>query len=196
MPCLPFYNDHLKYYVSEHEILEPSPDVRDLGIIFTPNLSWSDHVAAITSAAKKKAGWVLSSFCDRSPTILITLYKSHIRSLLEYNCPLWNGLNLSETRSLEAVQRSFTNKIVCPASTENYWDRLKYLHLMSLQRRRERYAIVFMWKIRFGKVSNDLEIDFVENTRFGSRAIIPPLVSATRKAQSLFDARVILVNNS
>ena len=59
---------------------------------------------------------------------------------------------------------------------------------MSLQRRRERYLIIFMWKIYYGKVSNDLEICFVDNVRFGLRAIIPSLVtSAANKAQTLID---------
>ena len=58
---------------------------------------------------------------------------------------------------------------------------------MSLQRRRERYVILFMWKIYFCKVSNDLEIKFVNSTRFGHRATVPPLVSPNSKAQSLFD---------
>merc|ERR1711944_72630 len=58
---------------------------------------------------------------------------------------------------------------------------------MSLQRRRERYVILFMWKIYFCKVSNDLEIKFVNTSRFGPRATVPPLVSANSKAQTLFD---------
>ena len=187
LPTLPFYNDYLKYTISEEVILEPGTEVKDLGIMFSPNLSWSTHVASIVGSAKKKAGWVLSSFRDRTKTTMLTLYKSLIRSLLEYGCPLWNGLNLTELRSIEAIQRSFTSKINCPPHVINYWDRLVYLHLMSLQRRRERYVVIFMWKIYYRKVSNDLNVRFVDNARFGPRAVVPPLVSSNSKAQSLFD---------
>ena len=187
LPILPFYNDCLKY-TTDANILEPSSEVKDLGITFSPNLSWSNHIAILTNAAKKKAGWVLSAFRDRSPTTMLTLYKALIRSLLEYGCPLWNGLNLTEIRDLEAIQRSFSNKIICPPHVENYWDRLEFLNLMSLQRRRECYLIFFMWKIFYGKVSNDLEISFVDNLRFGPRAIIPSIVtSSANKAQTLTD---------
>ena len=188
LPLLPFYEDHLKYTLSEDQLLEPSIEVKDLGIIFTPDLSWSSHVNSLTSAAKKKAGWALSSFHDRSPVTMLTLYKSLIRSRLEYGCPLWNGLSLTQVRDIEAVQRFFSNKIICPPHVTDYCDRLKFFHLMSLQRRRERYVILFMWKIFYGKVSNDLNIKFSENARLGPRAVVPPLVSSNGKAQSLFDS--------
>ena len=129
---LPFYNENI-CYLSSGKVLETSSSVKDLGVTFTPELSWSTHVCSIVKSAKKKAGWALSAFRDRSPCTMLTLYKSLIRSLLEYNCPLWNGLSLQEVRDIEAVQRSFTSKIKCPSNIQNYWDRLQFLHLMSLQ---------------------------------------------------------------
>ena len=188
LSLLPFYNENFKYFTSNFNILEPSSEVKDLGITFTPNLSWSVHISNIINAAKKKAGWALSAFRDRSPRTMLTLYKSLVRSRLEYGCPLWNGLSLSDLRAIEAIQRSFTNRIQCPPHVVTYWDRLAYLHLMSLQRRRERYLIIFMWKIFYSKMSNDLDIVFIENARFGPRAVIPPLVSPQSKAQTLFDS--------
>ena len=188
LPLLPFYYDRLNYSISKNISLEPSPDVKDLGIMFTPNLSWSTHIATLTSAARRKAGWVLSCIHDRSPNTMLTLYKLFVRSRLEYGCPLWNGLSLTEVREIEAIQRSFTNRINCPPDVTNYWDRLKYFQLMSLQRRRERYTIVYMWKIYYCKISNDLGISFADNARFGPRAIIPPLQSSVAsKAQNIFD---------
>lgn len=186
LPLLPFYNENLKYSIP-NTTLEPSNEVKDLGITFTSNLSWSSHVFNITSAAKKKAGWVLSCFRDRSPSTMLTLYKSVVRSHLEYGCPLWNGLSLTNLRDIEAIQRSFTTKISCPAHVNTYWDRLEYLNLMSLQRRRERYVIISMWKIFHEKMSNDLQVIFKENSRRGPIASIPPLVSPLSKAQTLFD---------
>ena len=70
-----------------------------------------------------------------------------------------------------------------------YWDRLKALSLMSLQRRRERYILIQMWKIHYGATSNDLTIQFHENDRLGPLAIIPPLFKGSSTAhQSLRDA--------
>jgi hypothetical protein len=36
----------------------------------------------------------------------------------------------------------------------NYWDRLQPLGLYSLQRRRERYVILYIWKMISGMVPN------------------------------------------
>ena len=70
----------------------------------------------------------------------------------------------------------------------HYWDCLIHLSLMSLQRRRERFIILHMWKILHGQTSNDLNIQFVPSPRLGNLAII----SSSRKCssaanQSLFD---------
>ena len=55
----------------------------------------------------------------------------------------------------------------------NYWDRLRQLSLMSLQRRRERYIILHMWKVLHSTTSNDLNIEFVRRPRFGNQAKVP-----------------------
>ena len=55
----------------------------------------------------------------------------------------------------------------------NYWDRLRQLSLMSLQRRRERYIILHMWKVLHSITSNDLNIEFVHRPRLGHPAKIP-----------------------
>ena len=44
------------------------------------------------------------------------------------------------------VQRSFIRKID-EVRHMNYWDQLKKLHLYSLERRKERYIIIYIWRI-------------------------------------------------
>ena len=75
---------------------------------------------------------------------------------------------------MEDVQRSFTRRITgCRELT--YWDRLKRLKMMSLQRRRERYCIIHVWKIYNGDAPNDIHMEFHTNDRLGIKAIIPPM---------------------
>ena len=57
----------------------------------------------------------------------------------------------------------------------HYWDRLKKLKLLSLQRRRERYCIVHVWKILNGLAPNDVGFKFHTHQRLGIRAEIPPI---------------------
>ena len=151
----------------------------------TSELNWTAHIKAMADKARQKAAWVLSVFYTRDPTIMLTLYKSMVRSLLEYCCPLWNPQKVSDIQELEKVQRAFTARIAGVKHLD-YWERLKELSIMSLQRRRERYILLHMWKILNGAVSNDLKIRFVSRPRTGFKAAVPPLRSgATNRHQSL-----------
>ena len=69
----------------------------------------------------------------------------------------------------------------------DYRQRLKKLHLLSLQRRRERFIIFHMWKIVYCKITNDLNIHFRFTDRRGITALIPSIQRTNSKAQTLYD---------
>ena len=119
--------------------------------------------------------------------LIYELYKSLIRSHLEYCCPLWNPANQAGIQLLEEVQRSFTAKI-WRVKHLNYWDRLKALKIMSLQRRRERYIMIQMWKILNDHCPNDLNVRFMAPSRRGIRSVVPSLNrQSSRRNQTLYD---------
>ena len=109
------------------------------------------------------------------------LYKSLVRSKLEYCCPLWDSPKISDIQSVEAIQRKFTKRIKGMADV-NYWDRLKKLKITSLQRRRERYSIIMIWKMANGKAPNNIGIRFYNNSRLGKKAEIPTCPTTTQKS--------------
>ena len=184
---LPFVSGLFSYSASKDISLEPVQQLRDLGILVSSDLSWSPHIRAIANKARQKASWVLSVFHTRSPNIMLTLYKSMVRSLVEYCCPLWHPTKISDIQELESVQKTFTARI-SGLQEMHYWDRLVHLSLMSLQRRRERFIILHMWKILHQKTSNDLDVKFVVRPRFGNLAVIPSKCRTSSVAnQSLYD---------
>ena len=62
----------------------------------------------------------------------------------------------------------------------NYWERLKYLKLYSIQRRFERYSVIFVWKIYHGIVFNP-GIQFKNyDSRTGLACVIPKYRSKLR----------------
>ena len=150
--------------------------VKDLGVTITPYLSFTEHMYNIVKDGRQHAGWILRTFKTREKYALRTLFKSLVLSRLEYCSPLWSPHLIKDITSLESVQRSFTSKITAVHGL-NYWERLKYLKLYSLQRRRERFIIIYMWKIYMGMYPNDLNIQFYWNDRLGPCAMIPNLKS-------------------
>ena len=137
----------------------------------------------MTISARKIAAWVLSVFRTRSPILMTTLFKTMVRSKLEYCCPVWDPAKLEDIREIENIQRNFTRKISSCRDLD-YWQRLKALKLMSLQRRRERYIIIHTWKIVNGHAPNDIDMIFKTNSRLGLKAVVPPHHPKAQKSVS------------
>ena len=183
---LPFVMYDQIYKTTERELIYPNEVVKDLGITVCTDLSWTSHINIISERARKASSWVLSVFKTRDHYTMLTLYKSLIRSHLEYCCLLWHPHNnIKDTQTLEGVQRTFTRKIL-GYEDMSYWTRLKSLQLMSLQRRRERYIILYMWKILHNLAPNDISITWNYNDRFGIQAHVPP-IPKNKKAHNLYE---------
>ena len=182
---LPFVQSD-NYYYTPSSCIIPTKYVTDLGIILQEDLSFNLHMSDIIKRARNKLSWCLSVFNCRSEEVILTLYKGLVRPILEYCCVLWSPLKLGSISLLEGVQRTATSKIES-VSHLNYWERLNSLGLMSLQRRRERYCLLYMHKVLHKQVPNDIQICFSENARLGIKAEIPPLPRFRSHIQ-LFDS--------
>ena len=62
---------------------------------------------------------------------------------------------------------------------------------MSLQRRRERYYIIYMWKIKNKYAPNDIDISWKNHIRLGSLANIPK-VATNRKILSAYESSFVV----
>ena len=191
--------DDSHYYIGP--LGSPIPQVetsKDLGIIFNKNGSFKDHIEGKCSKARQICGYILRTFITRDSGVMLTLFKSLVLPILEYGCILWNPFKLSEIRCLEQVQRNFTSRIELNDEL-NYWDRLKKFKLYSLERRRERYIILYVFKIIKGIVPNP-GISWKVHERRGLELCYPPIKGGgkekhkTMKHQSFFVKSVRLFN--
>lgn len=167
-----------RYLSPSGQIIDCELTVKDLGVMISSNLSVDEQVDSVVSAAKKRMGWVLRTFCNRTENVMMVLYKALILPLLEYCCQVWSPSVLGSIRKLEGLQRTFTYKI-SGLNDKNYWERLKMLKLYSLERRRERYIVIYIWKIINGKVPNIYEdnsalISTYHHQRRGWLCRVPP----------------------
>ena len=192
-------NDLKTPYKLDNNIeIEKSNDVKDLGVTISESLSFNEHITKITKDAKRYAGWIFRIFKSRDPGIVLLLYNTYVRPRLEYASPVWSPYEKRHLYQIEAVQRTVTSKIV---GTENlnYWERLAHLKIPSLQRRRERYQIIHIWKIAEAIIPNDLGLQFYDTSRHGLKCKLPSYNPkhkhlSTLKANSFFTKGPSLFN--
>ena len=103
------------------------------------------HIRNIVKKARDMMGWVLRVFQSRKRSLMLTLLKALVISLLEYCCQLWNPWKAKDIQAIEAIQRTFTYKIM-KVQHLNYWEDCTNTN-STLQRRSERYIIIYIWKI-------------------------------------------------
>ena len=137
------------YTTDEHNPMDTTELVKDLGIHMSSDMHFDQHIRILYNKGKRTAGWITRVFASRDPQIMLTLLKQLIYPTVEYNCVLWNPADQALIDLLENVQRNFTRKIETTnlPSNDDYWDRLKHFKLYSMQRRRERYSIFYVWKV-------------------------------------------------
>ena len=175
------YASNLGSVITEEE------NVIDLGVTMNRTGTFTQQIANLITEGNKLCGWILRTFATREEQPMITLWKSLARSRLEYCSQLWCPLKKGDIQNVEMVQRSFIRKITGMRDL-SYWEQLKKLKMYSLERRRERYRIIYVWRVLEGHVPNigNNRIVSQDHERRG-RECVPPRVksSADRQVQNL-----------
>jgi len=161
------YNNPKVNYVMDTTQLQVVSEERDLGIIVSDDLKWEKQCTAAVKQANKILGMIKRNFVDRSKETILALYKSLVRPYLEYCISVWNPYLVKDIKLVEGVQRRAT-KMVQGIQHLNYDDRLNYLDLMRLEKRRVRSDLIETFK--FMKGMYDIEKDiFFEMDESGRR---------------------------
>ena len=117
--------------------------MNDLGVLVTNNLRWTQHIDKIISKANQRLFLTIRTLGYDAPQKAKRLtYISMVRSILEYNSPIWTPQDKENLRNLERCQRQATNFIVSNVyrTLPNYKDyktRLLECNLLPLSFRRE-----------------------------------------------------------
>ena len=184
---VPFSAENYSYQLSDGRFIDPTDTVRDLGVLLSSDGQWSAQISRVVTTASRVAGWTLSAFRSRTRRTMMTLYKSLVRPHLDYCCTLWSPSKNGDISRVEDIQRSYTRKIVGLKGL-NYWQRLQTLGLLSLQRRRERYTMILVWKVYNNEIPNSTDMCFVDSHRSGPRAVVPRYsYEAQRSILSLYE---------
>ena len=162
-----------QYLAPDNSVIEVKENLRDLGVQLATDLTFNLHIETIVTSAARLAGWGLRTFRRRSRSIMKTILKTLIQPKLDYCSQLFSPTNQESINRIESVQRNFTSHIDGMENID-YWSRLQQLCLFSQERRRERYMILFLWKISQGKVSG-YNMNFCASDRRGLYAVPQPV---------------------
>jgi hypothetical protein len=127
-------------------VLESTVAERDLGVIVDPLLNFDTHISETVKKGNKICGLLVRTIENKSPDIMIPLFKSLVRPILEYGNVAWAPYLRKYIDLLEGVQRRFTKKVIGMSNLE-YSDRLEALHLPSLEYRRLRGDLIEVYKM-------------------------------------------------
>ena len=151
-------------YLTGQESINSESHVKDLGVHLSEDLSSDTQITEAIKAGRKFMWWILRSFKSRTAEIMLFLYQSYVLPKMEYSSLLWSPYKKKDIAKIETIQRTLTSKIE-NLQQYNYHQRLRKLKLYSLQRRRERFAALYMYKIHAGLVPNNLQLEFYTTRR-------------------------------
>ena len=94
--------------------LEEKLSFKMLGLTISSKLDWGSYIIFIAKTASKKIGALSRSMKFLSPEVALYLYKSTIRSCMEYCCNVWDGAPRCYLELLDKLQKQIS-RIVGPS---------------------------------------------------------------------------------
>ena len=136
-PDLRYLNEILIDTVTSHS---------DLGILFDDQLKFHDYTTQVTTKANRVLGLIKKWFEYLDSNMLTQLFSTLVRPILEYNNIIWGPHYIVDKRKVEKVQRRAT-RLFPHLHDKSYAERLTLLSLPSLQYRRLRGDLIFLYKV-------------------------------------------------
>ena len=131
--------------------IEERGHLKDLGVTMCRDGTFKKHIQTTVKTAQNQCSWILRTFMTREVIPMLTLWKSLVQCKLDYCSQLWSPERKGDIQAIEMVQNSFLRKV--PGIRHmSYWQKLKQLKLYSQERRRERYTIIYIWRMLEGQV--------------------------------------------
>ena len=152
---LGYGNEKQSYFLRDKIIPEVS-NFKDLGVNMSSNLQFHVHISKIVQSASRAASLIMRTFKCKKPVFMVKMFNTFIRSKLEYASSIWNPHSKILINQIENVQRKFTKRL--PGLwNKSYVERLKILNLCTLEERRLRLDLIFLYKILKGEIIIDTE---------------------------------------
>ena len=160
-------------YKTKGDIVKNVTEEKDVGVTFDENLIFECHVAEKVKKANSMWGMLRRTFKYMSSSIFVPLYKTMVRSHLDYASSVWSPYTKKHVGMI-GVQRRATKQL--PGLSEMpYQERLQYLKLPTLAYRRMRGDMIQVYKMISGRYDETVKrilrpkIENIHNTRGNSK---------------------------
>lgn len=144
-------NPHHQYAIDGDQLPSTSEQL-DLGVIVRGDLKWESQVQKVVKKANSLIYLINRAFRDISEEMLLKIYKTYIRPVLEHAVVAWSPYFKKDIELLERVQRR-VSKMPRTLKRLPYEQRLLRLGLTTLEERRKRGDLIETFKILRGHYS-------------------------------------------
>ena len=140
------FNQQYRRYKLGEDFINTSDVERDLGILIDSKLTFHEHCSTTAAKANKLLGMFRRSFKYVNTDMILRLYKTLIRPVIEYGNVIWGPHYIMDQQAIENIQRRAT-KLIPELKYDSYQDRLYKLSLPSLVYRRQRGDMIFLYQL-------------------------------------------------
>ena len=172
---------------------------KDLGVVFTDDFKFKEHISGKVNEANQTLGIVNRTFSFKSIPSMKILYTSLVRPRLEFCVQAWSPYLRQDIEKIEKVQRRAT-RMIPQLKSCTYEERLARLELTTLEDRRIRGDAIQTFKMVYGFENIDAGHFFRPNThayrtRRHSRSLVVQR-SRLEMRRNFFSQRATTVWNS
>jgi len=160
--------DRTDFYSINNINLENVDSIKDLGVTFDSHLKFGLHINEKINKAYSILGIIRRNFTFLDKDSFLIIYKSMVRSHLEYANCIWSPHTLQDKKKVEKVQMRAT-KLIKEIKHLPYMDRLKYLNLPTLLYRRIRGDMILVFKLLSGIYDCGIACQLVKPNHFVTR---------------------------
>src|SRR6267154_1638672 len=153
------HNNKYNYWLMDQKITETREE-KDLGVFFTDTFKSGTNCDKVSKTANKTIGMIRRNISNKSAEGMLILYKTLVRTVLDYCVQVWRPYKKKDMIKLEKVKKRFT-KMIEGYKIKSYEQRLAKLGITTLEGRFHRADMIQVYKILNDK-KNIFPTDFLE----------------------------------
>lgn len=185
-------------YTTDTTPISQDSEVRDLGIITRSDLKTKSHTKMILQRGYRMLWALRRSISLWTRQTVPKLLTTFIRPILEYGAPAYFPITKGECSQLERIQRIAT-RLIPDLRNMNYIHRCQELELFTLEYRRSRMEMIFMYRLIKQQQHQELSILFEKSnmttTRGHSLKLTKPRLDRLTNVSSFRSRSVNLWNS-